>query len=64
MGEKLSAAQRCPVCEETAPEPKWFCLYRLEGVAKHGEPCDYSIEGNARMEAALSVRRALDAAGE
>lgn len=43
----------CPVCGETAPTA-WICVTRLAGVAKPGEPCGYSVEGDARMQRGIA----------
>ncbi|WP_375274441.1 hypothetical protein [Methylorubrum thiocyanatum] len=44
----------CPVCGETAPTA-WICVTRLAGVAKPGEPCGYSVEGDARGNERLNA---------
>lgn len=48
------ARAACPVCGETAPTG-WICLARLAGSAEQGEPCNYSVEGNARLEAEIEA---------
>ena len=47
--------ETCPVCGETAPEPRWTCLYRASGSAVPGRPCGQSVEGQARLEARLAA---------
>lgn len=50
----MAEARTCPVCGETAPTA-WICVTRLAGVAKPGEPCGYSVEGDARMQKGLAA---------
>lgn len=49
MGDPVT----CPVCGETAPEPSSLCLRRIARLAVQGEPCDYSLEGEARFAAEI-----------
>lgn len=48
----------CPICGETAPEPRWLCIPRWFGQAVKGEPCSYSLEGHERISATLDAGRA------
>lgn len=41
------AMRRCPVCGQTAPEPKWFCVTRR--WQQPGVPCGYSIESHDKL---------------
>lgn len=50
----MAEARTCPVCGETAPTA-WICVTRLAGVAKPGEPCGYSVEGDARGNERLNA---------
>lgn len=50
----MASERVCPVCGETAPTA-WICVARLAGVAKPGEPCGYSIEGDARGNERLNA---------
>lgn len=50
--DDLPAPVRCEICGETLPTA-WWCLRRIMGSAVQGEPCDYSIEGQSRLEAIL-----------
>ena len=54
----MSDDRMCPVCGETAPEPASLCLRRIARLAVQGEPCDYSIEGEARFAAEIGDERA------
>jgi hypothetical protein len=51
-------SERCPICGETAPEPASLCIPRLIQAAKPGEPCDYSLEGEARFAAEIGEEKA------
>lgn len=48
---------RCPICGETAPTAE-LCIPKLVGIAKPGEPCDYSLEGEARFAAEIGGEKA------
>lgn len=46
-------AGKCAICGETDPLPASLCLAVLTGCAVRGEPCQYSVEGQARTRAAM-----------
>lgn len=49
---------RCPICGETVPEPSSLCIPRAVGIAEPGEPCDYSLEGEARFATEIGGEKA------
>lgn len=60
LQEKRGGAEgaSCPVCGETAPEPASLCIPRMIGTAVAGEPCDYSLEGEARFADEIGEEKA------
>jgi RNA polymerase subunit RPABC4/transcription elongation factor Spt4 len=58
MVEAQERSEVCPVCGETSPGARWICLTRFSRPAADASAekhqCDYSIEGHARLSAALA----------
>jgi len=45
----------CTMCGETDPYPASLCLAKLTGCAERSKPCQYSVEGQARLTAAMDA---------
>ncbi len=53
----MSETVKCPVCGETAPEPRWICLTRSQHTP--GQKCDNSVEGDQRVRDFLNYVESL-----
>ena len=51
----MTDQRTCRVCGETDPYPASFCLAKLSGCAEPGEPCQYSVQGQAHLTASMEA---------
>lgn len=55
----MTDKRTCWICGETDPYPASFCLAKLSDCAEPGKPCQYSVEGQARLAAAMEEEAEL-----